>query len=126
MRYTDEDLLQVECIKECDRRGWLRFHCKNEGKKGWGTAAKDKQMGVLSGVADIIVPTKLLAVELKVGRNQLTENQKRFLGACQGAGWQIGVARTLEQFVYLCDLAEAQYRRLYPYILMCDSEGSCL
>lgn len=66
-----------------DKRYSKIFAIPNGGKRDKMTAINLKREGVLSGVWDIFVPIPQgvfggLFIEMKVGSNKLTDNQKRF------------------------------------------------
>jgi len=66
-----------------DKRYSKIFAIPNGGKRDIRTATRLKQEGVLSGVWDIFVPIRMgkmcgLWIEMKHGKNGLTDNQKRF------------------------------------------------
>lgn len=62
----------------------LMYHVPNEGKRNAATGSRLKQAGLKSGVPDIVLPVARggyigLYIELKYGRNKITENQKVWL-----------------------------------------------
>ncbi len=62
----------------------LMYHVPNEGKRSIVTGSRLKQAGLKSGVPDIVLPVAKgeyigLYIELKYGKNKLTENQKYWL-----------------------------------------------
>lgn len=74
------------------------FHCPNGEKRDKATAAKLKRMGVRAGVPDILMPitnaTPIggeffvgLAIELKAGKNTVTDEQGAWLECLQLNGW---------------------------------------
>ena len=80
------------------------FILPNGGYRNAREAAKFKALGVRSGVPDIIIlkPNKTyhaLMIELKVGKNNLTENQKQFLVQASEEGYAVAVCRSLEEFM---------------------------
>lgn len=61
----------------------LAFHVPNGGKRNAAEAAHLKRQGVKAGVPDIMLPVARsgyhgLFIELKVGKNKPTENQKKW------------------------------------------------
>ncbi len=63
----------------------LMYHVPNEGKRSAITGSRLKQAGLKPGVPDIVLPVARggyigLYIELKYGKNKLTENQKDWLG----------------------------------------------
>lgn len=77
----------------------LLYHVPNGGKRDIGTAKKLKYEGVKAGVPDIVLPVSRggyhgLYIELKVGKNKPTKEQKEWLEALKQEGyyttWCIG------------------------------------
>lgn len=69
----------------------LMYHVPNEGKRSKITGSRFKQMGLRSGVPDVILPVAHggyigLAIEMKYGRNTLTDNQRKWLGMMSDNG----------------------------------------
>lgn len=52
------------------------FHVPNEGAKSKREGAKLKAMGVIAGIPDYICVKPLFAIELKYGKNTLSNAQK--------------------------------------------------
>lgn len=70
----------------------LAIHVPNEGKRSPFERYKFKYLGGVAGVPDILIFKKNdtysgLAIELKVGYNKPTENQKECLERLKKAGW---------------------------------------
>ena len=74
------------------------FHTPNGEKRDKATAAKLKRMGVRAGVPDVLMPIMNaapiggeffvgLAIELKVGRNTVSDEQAAWLECLQLNGW---------------------------------------
>lgn len=64
----------------------LMYHVPNEGKRSVRTGSRLKKAGLKSGVPDIVLPVARgryigLYIELKYGKNKVTENQKNWLRA---------------------------------------------
>lgn len=64
----------------------LMYHVPNEGKRSVRTGSRLKKAGLKSGVPDIVLPVARggyigLYIELKYGKNKITENQKNWLRA---------------------------------------------
>lgn len=86
----------------------LSIHVPNEGKRSPFERFKFKYLGGLSGVPDILIFSKNdfnigLAIELKVGYNKPTENQKRCLKALKTAGWYACWSNSLDEVIELID-----------------------
>tara|TARA_R110000796_G_scaffold59842_5_gene138160 strand:+ start:238 stop:615 length:378 start_codon:yes stop_codon:yes gene_type:complete len=70
----------------------LVAHPANEGKRSPFERFKLKYLGVSSGIPDILIftPSKQftgLAIELKVGYNKPSENQKKWLDNLKNCNW---------------------------------------
>ena len=70
----------------------LMTHPMNEGKRSKFERYKMKYLGVTSGIPDILIFTPNnkyggLAIELKVGYNKPTPNQRKWLKSLENANW---------------------------------------
>lgn len=115
MRHV-EDTLQKSCVRWFDLQyshlSWALFHVPNGGTRNVREAAKLKEMGVRPGVPDLmlVLPRHgyhYLALELKVGKNKQTENQKWYQSKMTESGGKYVVIRSLDEFIecvkdYLC------------------------
>lgn len=86
----------------------LSIHVPNEGKRSPFERYKFKYLGGLSGVPDILVFSQNankcgLAIELKVGYNKPTENQKKLLEALKMANWEAQWVNNYEDAIKLID-----------------------
>lgn len=84
------------------------FHPANGGARSKGEAGKLKAMGVRPGVPDFLLPFPRapwqgLAIELKSGEGEVSATQKDWLSDFREAGYVVGVARTLDEFVDLVE-----------------------
>jgi hypothetical protein len=82
------------------------FAIPNGGSRHPAEAARLKQTGVLAGVFDtfLAVPTKNshgMFLELKVGKNKLSEAQKTFQSKMTCYGYRAYVAYTFDEAIYL-------------------------
>ena len=108
MKHT-EDQIQAACVK------WFRyqypdvviFAIPNGGLRGAREAARMKGTGTLAGVADLFVMCihrsdgKLfhgLFIEMKVGKNEMTEAQQIFRFNAINAGYGHVVCRSFDEF----------------------------
>lgn len=71
----------------------LAYHVPNGGKRNSAEAAHLKRQGVKAGVPDICLPVARrgyhgLYIELKVGRNKPTQNQKNWIILLQEQGYK--------------------------------------
>ncbi len=102
---TKEDILQAECVK------WFRlqypnhtlFAIPNGGHRNVITGALLKKTGTLAGVADLFLMHASLSnglfIELKVGKNKLTESQKEFKRKAIEARYGYIVCRSFDEFM---------------------------
>ena len=100
MRKYPEDDLQMACARYLDLMGWLWMHPANERKTSPRAGARLKKKGVKSGVPDILIFEPMdgfngLAIELKTGKNKLTETQKEWMSRLSKKGWDIAVCPNL-------------------------------
>lgn len=90
-----EDDFQIAVARLLDASGLDWFHCPNGGKRNAREGAKFKRMGVKSGVPDIIILNRTLqedvglAIELKVGKNKLSDSQKVFTDMMYEHDWSV-------------------------------------
>lgn len=103
-----EETLQAICVRWFDyqhaRLSLFLFHVPNGGKRNVKEAARFKAMGVRPGVPDLllILPNKnyhYLALELKVGKNTQTANQREYQHIITEAGGRYEVVRSLDDFI---------------------------
>ena len=108
---TAEDKLQAACVK------WFRlqyphlvlFAIPNGGQRNAITGATLKKTGTLAGVADLFLMVDRwsplseecfmgLFIEMKVGKNQLTESQKWFMTKAILHGYGYEICRSFDEF----------------------------
>jgi hypothetical protein len=103
-----EDDLQKRVSLYLDYINAIYFHPPNGGSRNAVEAAKLKKMGVKAGVPDLIILDRHhgfhgLALELKVGTNNLTANQIKWLERLHGLGWCCYVSWSLDEILVLID-----------------------
>lgn len=89
---------------------WAAYHSKlkymyavpNGGSRNLIEAANLKRQGVKSGVPDICLPVARedyhgLYIELKVGKNKISENQKEWMEYLTKAGYKTAVCYGFEE-----------------------------
>lgn len=80
----------------------MHFHVPNGGSRNIIEATKLKKMGVRPGVSDIIIchpkKTQIAFIELKVGKNKLTDSQKLFIKVVEKLGHFTALVRSLDEF----------------------------
>ena len=100
-----EEALQAQCVQ------WFRLQypgkyilaIPNGGKRNLFEAVRLKKTGTLAGVADLFVaepsfPHCGVWIELKVGKNKPTLEQRTFLTDMQARDFEVSVVRSLEEF----------------------------
>ena len=100
-----EQNLQITCVR------WFRYqhpdeiliHIPNGGYRTAIEALKFKQMGVLSGVLDLLLLKKsgkygALFIEMKSSKGKLTESQKLMIERLEMKGYKCEVASSFEEF----------------------------
>lgn len=108
-RAQPESLLQQAVIKLLQYRypkNVLFFSVPNEGARTQANASRLKAMGMLAGVSDILVFWKdgMGAIELKAGKNTLTETQKAFKQRWIALGGEYEVCRSLDDVIHALEL----------------------
>ncbi len=86
---------------------WM-FAIPNGGARDRITAARMKQEGVKAGVWDIFLPVPSqgyngLFIEMKYGKNRLTDEQKDFGDYVSGQGYCTAVAYSAEEAIEIID-----------------------
>ena len=72
------------------------YHVPNEGKRSKSAGARMKQEGLKPGVPDVCLPVAHggfhgLYIEMKVGKNKPTDNQKEWLAGLKKQGYSTAV-----------------------------------
>lgn len=105
-----ESDLQISCFRwwcyepKYKQYRKLLFHPANGEKRGILAAARLKLAGVESGVSDFIllIPRQtfhFMAIELKIGKGKLTEEQRIFALQVQTIGGLYKVCRNVDEFM---------------------------
>lgn len=106
---VSEDELQIACFEWIEvmrgRHPILGYvvHVPNGGKRPRGAAGRLKAMGVKKGVLDILLALPHngwtgLAIELKVGTNKPTDEQREWLAVFDAAGYYTAVCYDFDAF----------------------------
>lgn len=106
-----EDNLQIACMSymRLVYPDVLAFHVPNGGNRSAREGARLKKMGVVAGVPDILILAtgsdyhKGLAIELKVGSNSSSPDQKAMQLKFEIAGWRVEVVKSLDKFIEIVD-----------------------
>lgn len=90
-----EDFEQRQLIQWCRTRPELQylFHIPNESASGAKWGIRNRQLGVKSGVPDLMLPIPAggyhgLFVEMKTARGKVSENQSRWIEALNTFGYR--------------------------------------
>lgn len=84
----------------------LLYHCPNGGTRNKLEAANLKRQGVKAGVPDLFLPVSRnnkhgLFLEMKVGRNKCTENQKKWIRNLLEQGYEVKVCYSCEEAIQI-------------------------
>lgn len=82
----------------------LLYHCPNGGTRNKLEAANLKRQGVKAGVPDLFLPVPRsqkygLFIEMKVGRNKCTDNQKKWIRNLLEQGYEVKVCYSCEEAI---------------------------
>ena len=82
----------------------LLYHCPNGGTRNKMEAANLKRQGVKAGVPDLFLPVPRspkhgLFIEMKVGRNKCTDNQKKWIRKLLEQGYEVKVCYSCEEAI---------------------------
>lgn len=105
-----EDLEQATLIQWCNLQSCkyselkLIFAIPNGGYRNKAEARKLKATGTKSGVPDLFLavprsPKHGLFIEMKVGRNKCTDNQKKWIRALMEQGYEVKVCYSCEEAI---------------------------
>lgn len=101
-----EDDLQAQAVTwfrtQYKHLYWRFYSIPNSGKRNIVTAANMKRTGALSGVWDLFLSVPKgdscgMYIEMKVGKNKLTENQIEFMSA-NSKCYSFSICNSLEDF----------------------------
>lgn len=103
-----EAKLQSVCVRWyrlAHRNGPLLFHIPNGGKRNAREAAYFKAEGVVSGVPDLFLAAGRhgfngMFIEMKVGRNGESANQKEVRKMLEESGYYCTICRSLDEFMH--------------------------
>lgn len=108
-RRRPEDALQIACADYCHlalHPSVLWHHSVNEGKRGRAAAGLAKAMGQRAGWPDFVfvwsngAPIPLIGfIELKCGRNSLSDAQETFRDQAMALGAEWALCRSLDEFI---------------------------
>lgn len=94
-RYRSEDDEQRQLIQWCRTKPELQFlfHIANENTSGIKWGVRNRQLGVKSGVPDLMLPIPAggyhgLFVEMKTRRGKVSDNQQKWIDALNTFGYR--------------------------------------
>ncbi len=105
-----EHILQKACVQwfrfNYPKLKYLLFAIPNGGLRNVKVATKLKAEGVVAGVPDLFlaIPNQEAAglfIEMKAGKNQLTEAQKYMIPTLEAQGYQCEVCREFDHFMQI-------------------------
>lgn len=106
-----EDQIQIAAMRYIRTQypNVISFHVANERATSPMRGAKLKKMGVMSGVADIVILEARgefhgMLIELKAPKGRLTETQKDFLNRAQKKGYYTDVCYSFAEVKLEVDL----------------------
>lgn len=84
----------------------LLYHCPNGGTRNKLEAANLKRQGVKAGVPDLFLPVARngkygMFIEMKVGRNKCTDNQKKWIRNLLEQGYEVKVCYSCEEAIQI-------------------------
>ena len=112
LKMKGEDLEQATLIQWCNLQSCkyselkLIFAIPNGGYRNKGEARKLKATGTKSGVPDLFLPVARngkygMFIEMKVGRNKCTDNQKKWIRALMEQGYEVKVCYSAEEAIQI-------------------------
>ncbi|MEW3513964.1 VRR-NUC domain-containing protein [Clostridium butyricum] len=112
LKMKGEDLEQATLIQWCNLQSCkyselkLIFAIPNGGYRNKAEARKLKATGTKSGVPDLFLPVPRsqkygLFIEMKVGRNKCTENQKKWIRKLLEQGYEVKVCYSCEEAIQI-------------------------
>lgn len=95
---------QKALIKWCEYANIPIFHIPNGGTRNPKEAAELKRQGVKPGVPDLFIPLPRgskhgMFIEMKYGKNKLTEKQEKWLSYLSQQGYECQVCYSCESAV---------------------------
>lgn len=84
--------------------GCWAWHCPNGGRRNIREAARLKKQGVVAGCPDVCIAHngKLRCIELKCGKNKLTQAQEDFIDHLDACGIETKVCYSLAEVQDAC------------------------
>jgi len=105
-RKYNESKLQSSCVKyfRYNYRDLVLYSIPNGGLRDKRNAVVLKREGVLPGVPDLFLAHSSngyhgLYIELKVGKNKLTDHQKRVINKLEKENYKVVVCYSLDEFI---------------------------
>lgn len=106
MKRQSEDKIQVQIVKYFKLYGdkCIVFHVPNGGTRNIIEASKFKRIGVLAGVADLVVllpNARCVFLEVKTQRGKQSDNQEWFEKKVKSLGFEYYVVRSVDDVMKL-------------------------
>jgi hypothetical protein len=91
----------IQHLKLCGVEGLLWFHPANESKRSVVTGANLKALGMLPGVADLVIikDGRAFFMEVKAEKGRLSDAQKEFAAAAVKAGAEWAVVHSIAEAI---------------------------
>lgn len=115
-KIISEDKLQQLIVRHINLNypDALYNHCPNGGKRALRSAIKFKLLGVRAGVPDLLLFDRHfnfdkkeryngLAIELKVGNNEISDAQAAWLNKLEERGWKVEVCYDYNSAISIID-----------------------
>jgi hypothetical protein len=108
----EESKIQCDIVQYLQLRGIFFFSVPNEiagggrGKTAMIRTARAKSMGLRSGVSDLIIvlPSKILFMEVKTNTGRQSENQKYFQKKVTELGFEYFIVKSVEDVKKILDM----------------------
>lgn len=106
MKRQSEDKIQAKIVKylRIHNDKCIVFHVPNGGSRNIVEAVKFKRIGVLAGVADLVVllpDSRCVFLEVKTGAGRQSDSQKMFEKQVEKFGFEYYVVRSVEDVINL-------------------------
>lgn len=90
-------------LKYRARKGIVWWHTPSEGKRTKAEAAKQKALGLVAGIPDLVLIAngKTYGLELKTFKGRISPEQKSMLSQFEAAGAYVAVAYGLDAAIFI-------------------------
>ena len=94
-----EDGFQKRVAEYLDRLGYVWAHIPNEAKRSYALAKHLEKQGMKSGMPDVLIFDRLIAIELKAGKNTPSQNQIEWMKRLSSCGWKVAWVNSFDEFL---------------------------